>query len=282
MIAVVYSGSRFADWKLSEKGEIVSDFKTPGINPFFFDEKAITQLLNKTNELIYHAEEIKKIYFFGAGAFSKGRQQIIENALSSFFRYGKVVVDHDLKAAAIAACEEQPGIVGILGSGSNAAYFNGKKIKDNNFGLGYILGDEGSANWMGRILLRDLLTDSVPKKFGQNFYQKYALDKKLILDKVYKQPYPALFLSSFADFLLDQQKEEYVKKTVTSGFETFFETYILPLASQYPDVPLHFAGTIAAGFELSLREVANKYELSITSVIKEPIYNVLKYYSGKN
>ena len=36
------------------------------------------------------------------------------------------------------------GIVGILGSGANCAYFDGKKLEKNNFGLGFIFGDEGS------------------------------------------------------------------------------------------------------------------------------------------
>lgn len=282
MIAVVYSGSRFADWKLSDKGEIVSTFKTPGINPFFNDEKAITHLLNKTNELIYHAEEIKRIYFFGAGAFSKSRQKIVEDAFTKFFRFSKVTVEHDLTAAAIASCNDKPALVGILGSGSNAAYFNGKKIKENNYGLGYILGDEGSANWLGRILLRDYLIGDLPKKIQQAFTQKYSLDRKQILDKVYKQPSPVLFLSSFADLLLDHHQEEYVKKLVISGFECYFETYIIPLSKQHQDVPLHFAGTIAAGFENYLRDLAKKHGFTIASVIKEPIYNVLEYYANKN
>ncbi|MFD2160973.1 hypothetical protein ACFSJU_01115 [Paradesertivirga mongoliensis] len=282
MIAVVYSGSRFADWKLSDKGEIVSNFKTSGINPFFNDEKSITHLLNKTNELIYHAEEIKRIYFYGAGAFSKSRQKIIENAFTNFFRFSKVVVEHDLTAAAIATCRDKPAIVGILGSGSNAAYFNGKKIKENNFGLGFVLGDEGSANWMGKILLRDYLIGDLPKKFQQSFTGKYSLDRKQILDKVYKQPYPVLFLSSFADYLLDHKKEEYVKKLVTCGFEKYFETYIIPLSKQYPNVPLHMAGTVASGFQDWLEEVAGKYGLQVNSVVKEPIYNILDYYSNKN
>ena len=208
MIAVVYSGSRFADWKLSDKGEIVSTFKTSGINPLFNDDKWIIQLLNKTNELIYHAEEIKRIYFYGAGAFSKKRQQIVETAFKAFFRFSKITVGNDLTAAAIATCNDNPAIVGVLGSGSNAAYFNGRKVKKNNFGLGYVLGDEGSANWMGRILLRDFIMGDLPKKLQQNFSNKYSLDRKLILDKVYRQPSPVLFLSSFADFLLEHQQEE--------------------------------------------------------------------------
>ncbi len=282
MIAVVYSGSRFADWKLSDKGEILSNFKTPGINPFFNDQKSITQLLNKTNELIYHAEEIKRIYFFGAGAFSKSRQKIIEEAFTTFFKFSKVVVEHDLTALALASCEDQPGIVGIIGSGSNAAVFNGKKIKENNFGLGFVLGDEGSANWMGRMLLKDYLVGDLPKKLQTSFNQKYALDRKQILDKVYKQSYPVLFLSSFADFLLDHQKEEYVKKLVMCGFEMYFKTYIIPLVKQHQNLPLHFGGTVAAGFEVWLQEVAEKFELQIASVIREPIYKVLDYYANKN
>lgn len=282
MIAVVYSGSRFADWKLADKGELVSDFKTPGINPFFNDEKSIVQLLNKSTELIYRAEEIKRIYFYGAGAFSKNRQKIVETAFSDFFKHSKVVVEHDLTAAAIACCGDNPAITGILGSGSNAAYFTGKKIKENNFGLGYILGDEGSANWLGRMLLRDSLVGDLPKKFQQSFLHKYALDRKQLLDKVYKQPFPALFLSSFADFLLEHQQEEYVKTLVLSGFEQYFEKYILPLSKQHPQVPLHFAGTIAAGFESWLREVAEKFGFAISSIVKEPIDNVLNYYANKN
>ncbi|MEO8796135.1 MAG: hypothetical protein ABI390_11760, partial [Daejeonella sp.] len=84
MIAVVYSGSRFADWKLAGKTEIISEFKTSGINPFFHDEKYILNLLHKNSELINYAEKIKQIYFFGAGASSAERKQIITNSFSEF------------------------------------------------------------------------------------------------------------------------------------------------------------------------------------------------------
>jgi glucosamine kinase len=70
MIAVVYSGSNNASWRLAYKGRTVASFNTNAINPYFNDEKYITQLLNKNINLIHHAEEIKRIYFFGAGASS--------------------------------------------------------------------------------------------------------------------------------------------------------------------------------------------------------------------
>lgn len=282
MIAVVYSGSRYANWKLAEKGKIIAEFRTVGINPFFNDEKFISMLLNKKTELINNAEKIKRIYFFGAGASSADRKEIISNAFSSFFRYGKVVVDHDLKAAAIATCGDEAGIVGILGSGSNAAFFDGKKSRENNYGLGYVLADEGSANWLGRMLLKSYLNETMPEGFRHKFMKRYDLDRKLILDKVYKQPQPVLFLSSFADFLMENRDDGFVKQLVTDGFNNYLRTYIIPLSKHYPGNQLHFAGTVAAGFHDWLRETATLNNLAVASVIKEPIYNVLNYYSNKN
>jgi N-acetylglucosamine kinase-like BadF-type ATPase len=282
MIAVVYSGSRYANWKLAEKGKLISEFITPGINPFFNDESHITQFLNKKPELINNAEKINRVYFFGAGASSKERQEIVTNALGSFFRFSKIVVDHDLKAAAIAACGDEKGIIGILGSGSNAAYFDSKKIVENNFGLGYILGDEGSANWFGRRLLKSYLNDLMPAEFAEKFKKKYDLDRTQILDKVYRQAQPALFLSSFSDFLIENKNETFVKKLVINGFDLYFKTYIIPLKKQYPNCQIHMLGTVAAGFKEFLIEVAKNNNLEISSIIKEPIYNLLKYYSNKN
>lgn len=278
MIAVIYSGSRFADWKLAEKGAITADFKTVGINPYLQDEKFIFGVLNKNNHLINNAEKIRRIYFFGAGASSKERKEIVYNAFSSFFRYGKVTVEHDLKAAALATCEDQPGIVGILGSGANAAFFDGKKVIENNYGLGYILGDEGSANWLGRRLLKDYLNETLPDTFAEKFKKKYDLDRKQILDKVYKLPQPALFLSSFADFLAENKTDDYVKNLLMNGFDEYLKTYVLPVAAKYPGHCFHVTGTIAAGYQEWLAEACRLNGVALKLVIRKPIFNVLNYY----
>ncbi len=283
MIAVVYSGSRYATWKLASKGMEVANFKTFGINPFFHDEKYILQMLNKHTELINNAEQIKKIYFFGAGASSLERNLVVSNALAKFFRFSKVFVNHDLLAAAKASCDDKPGIVCILGSGSNAAYFDGRKIVENNFGLGYVIGDEGSANWQGKMLLKNYLSGNIPDIVKNAFNKKYDLDRKQILDKVYRQPHPNVFLSSFSDFFKEHRDKIYIKKLITEGFNDFIATYLEPLLNDYKkDTPVYFVGTVAANFQDYLRETADKKNIIINSVIKEPIYNLLNYYANKN
>ncbi len=282
MIAVIYSGSRHADWKLANKNGIVSEFRTSGINPAFNDKKYILSLLNKQVQLVNYAEQIKRIYFFGAGVSSDDLKNVIIESFSEFFRYGKVSAENDLQAAALATLGNDKGIVGILGSGANAAFFDGKKIRKNNYGLGYILADEGSANWMGRKLLKHYLNGILPEEIEKKFSEKFDLNRKHILDKVYKQPNAALFLSSFVEFIAENQGDPYVKGLVQKGFEEYIMTYILPLQKQNNVMPVYAAGTVADTFEPLLKDRMQHYGLDFRGVVRKPITNVLNYYIHKN
>ncbi|WP_231462133.1 MULTISPECIES: hypothetical protein [unclassified Pedobacter] len=280
MIAVVYSGSRTAFWKLTQNGEVVAHCNTTGINPCFVDKKTILQILNKKIVLVNNAENIKKIYFFAAGASSMDRKDELAETLSSFFRYSKVVVENDLFGAAKAVCYNKSGIVSMLGSGANTAYFDGKNPHVNNFGLGYVLGDEGSANYLGKMLLRSFLNNKLPKELETKFIRTYNLDKSQILERIYNKPQANIFLSSFLDFFVQNNKHGHIIKMVDEGFEKHFQTYILPIKEKYPKEDLHFVGTVAAEFEDRLRHTADKYDLTIKTIIKEPILNLLKHYTN--
>src|SRR5476651_2437160 len=282
MIAVVYSGSHYADWRLADKDRIIASFKTSGINPYFNDEKSILQLLNKNINLIHHAEEIKRIYFFGAGASSDELQSTVSNAFAGFFKFAKITVQHDIEAAALACCKNKPGIICICGSGSNAAWYDGKKVKPNNYGLGYILADEGSGNWLCKQLVKGFMSETRPDDIRAKFIKKHPTDRKTILEKVYRQKHPALYLSNFADFFVENTQEAYVKKMVKAGFDKLIKTYIIPLKTQHPNAPVHFAGSVAANFQDYLKEAAAENGISIEYIIKEPINNLLSYYSSKN
>lgn len=282
MIAVVYSGSNYADWRLADKDIVVASFKTSGINPYFNDEKHILQLLNKNINLIHHAEEIKHVYFFGAGSSSDELKAVVYNALSAFFKFAKITVQHDITAAALACCKNSPGIIGICGSGSNAAWYDGRKVKPNNYGLGYILADEGSGNWLGRQLLKGFMNKTLPENIHRKFVNKYDFDRKSLLEKVYRQKQPAVFLSSFTDFFIENSDDPYMKNTIKTGFTKLVNTYLLPLHDQHPKALLYFAGSVAAAFQNHLHEAAADANLKIANIIKEPINNLLTYYSSKN
>lgn len=282
MVAVIYSGSNYADWRLADKGRTVASFKTSSINPFFNDEKHILQLLNKNINLIHHAEEIKRIHFFGAGVLNQPLKDAVNNSFTSFFKYAKVNVEHDMLGAAIACCKNKPGIVCICGSGSNAAWFDGKKIKPNNYGLGYILGDEGSGNWLGRQLIKAYLNETLPETLRKKFIKHYDSDRRVLLEKVYHQRQPALYLSSLAEFFVDNHTDAYLQAILLKGFTALINTYVIPLKQQHPDAEIYFAGSVAAGFKTYLQQAAHNTGVPIALILKEPINNLLTYYSSKN
>jgi len=280
MIAVVYSGSKTAFWKIARDGRTIAECTMPGINPCFNDQRSILQFLNKKSTLINHAESIKKIYVFAAGASSAERRNELAETLGLFFKYSKIAVKDDLYGAAISACYNNSGIVGILGSGSNCAYFDGRNPEKNNFGLGYILGDEGSANYLGRILLKNFIQKKLPSELQQKFEHKYNLDRPQILERVYKKPQAQQFLSSFFDFFIENRDHKYILDLIHKTFKDYFSIYLMPTVKLHPGKQIHFVGIVAGNFQDQLRGMAKSYGLEITSITKEPIYNLLNYYSN--
>lgn len=282
MILVIFTGSRYADWRLAEKGRVLDGFRTVGINSYIQDENFINHLLNKHTSLLYNAEKIKKIFFFGAGVSSVEREEKLSKVFCSFFKNAKAKVYNDLQASAISTIGDEKGIVGIIGSGSNAAYFNGKKVLSNNFGLGYILADEGSTNWLGQNLLRDFLTETMPQGIREKLLDKYSIDRKTILDKIYNSPNPNLFLTSFADFIYENRNDAYVSAIVKKGLGIYVKQYLLPLVDTYPDAQIGITGSVAFDYKDWLLEIAKEYHLDIKVIIKEPIQNLIKYYINNN
>lgn len=278
MIAVVYSGSKNACWKIWQDDKSMVETHTAGINPCFNTQEQLTQLLRKNAVLINHAESLKKIYVFSAGASAKDKQENLEHALSAFFVNSKIKVKDDLHGAAIAACHNETGIVGILGSGSNCAYFNGKKPEHNNYGLGYILADEGSSNYFGKMLLKNFLEGKLPEDLNTKLTIEHNLDRPSILERVYKKPQAERYFSSFLDFYIAHKNHPFLQQLIAQGFDKYFTTYIIPTLAKYPSQPVHFVGNVAASFPEVLKTVANKHQINIRSIQKDPIHDILNYY----
>lgn len=102
------------------------------------------------------------------------------------------------------------------------------------------------------------------------------------MDRVYRLGNPALFLSSFADFVQEHKQHEYMAKLVNDGFDLLFETYFVPLRDQHQVNRVNFTGSVAANNEEWLRACASKHDMEVSVIIKEPIHNLLNYYLNKN
>jgi len=154
MILIADSGTTKTEWCLiTDRGDAETVI-TSGINPFYQDAENISVILQKE---FAGVKKIDAIYFYGAGCINQEKQNIVRNALLNVFKVTNIFVGSDLLAAAHSLCQEQSGVVCILGTGSNSCCYNGCEIVANVSPLGFILGDEGSGAVLGKKLIGDVL-----------------------------------------------------------------------------------------------------------------------------
>ena len=85
--------------------------------------------------------------------------------MTSVFPKIKIEVDTDLIAAARALFGSNSGIVAILGTES-CGLFNGEYFSDYVPSLGFSLGDEGSASYFGKYIVRDYYYKILPTEIS--------------------------------------------------------------------------------------------------------------------
>jgi len=273
------SGSTKTDWKLLEDGKISASFNTKGWNPFFTSKD---DFLNDLNKKILPGIKgnVDEIFFYGAGVTDKTKSDKIEKPLSMLFPKAKIEIQSDLFGASRALFGNEAGIVCILGTGSNCCFYDGKEIKKTIPPLGFILGDEGSGNALGKKLLSDYFKEVMPAKLRVLFEEDYIVKLKEVLKQVYNEAEnPAKYLASFATFLSKNIADPYCQQIIKRNTVNFFErnVLIIPSAKKYP---IGFVGSIAYYFSDFIVRRACEYGFSSYRIEKEPIRGLVKFHKN--
>lgn len=277
MILIGDGGATKADWGVITKKKAVKYFETMGFNPFFVSTEQIHNILLKDLIPFVNEKEIKMVFFYGAGCINDEKRVAIQQAMEEVFSGVDYYIESDLLGAARALFGNEPGIACILGTGSNSCLFNGKDIVKNVASLGYILGDEGSGANIGKMLLKNFLRGWFPADLNEAFLKKYNLTYAEALNKVYRQPFPNIFIGQFTKFAADYKNHEYIRPLLIQSFDDFFTHHILHY-EECKQLPIRFVGSIAHFFEDILAEVAAKKSLKVDKIIKNPIQALIEYH----
>lgn len=278
MILVGVSGSSKCDWQIIDGKETINRFSTGGLNPIFHTEEEIYYNISSLKEL--EGKEIEVIYVYSAGCASKQFQNILLRAFSKAYPKSNYYVNHDIVASALATYEGTPSISCILGTGSNACYFDGDIVRQEVPALDYVLGDHGGGSKYGKQLLHAFLYKSLPKDLSDDFDAEYSLTKDMILENVYMKPYPNVYLASFMQFIEKNKSHEYIQAMILKGMEEFMDYYVIPI-DKHKSVKTHFTGSIAFNFQEELNKVAQKKGIEVGKIIKEPIDDLVNYHINK-
>lgn len=277
MILIADSGSTKCDWKLMDGEREVGAISTMGFNPFFHSEAIISTTVRAQGMLYKYADKVTELYIYSAGCSSPDLNKVVENALRSVFRNAKIHVDHDVLGAALAACQGEPGIACILGTGSNSCFYDGSGIYEEIPSLAYILGDEGSGSWYGKQLLRDYLyKEPIPEGLRQELVDQ-GYTKNAILENIYMQPHANVYLASFMKTISKYRETDYVQQMIHDGMRAFLLRHVCCFKN-HKEVTTNFVGSIAYYFRDILEDEAKKLGITIGNVVKKPIDGLVEYH----
>ncbi|HQW72435.1 MAG TPA: hypothetical protein PKZ91_11470 [Saprospiraceae bacterium] len=275
MKIVVDCGGTKGDWRFIARDGSVTNYESRGFSPVTQSMWDLEQIIKIDLPLI--EDTVAEVHYYGTGVHSDTIIHSMTSTLSHLLKANTVNVNTDLFAACRATCQDNHGIVAILGTGSASCLYDGKEIVDKIPSLGFIAGDEGAGSMIGKKILQSYFYREMPQKIQAAFEENYTLTREEMLENIYKRPGANSYLASFANFALTLKKEEFIHNIIIEEFDRFTLRHL----SKYENdgsVKCHFVGSIAWFLKEELEISLAKFGLQLGNIIRKPIDQLVAYH----
>ena len=276
---IVEAGATKSDWVIVDsQANRLKQFKGRGINVSAMRMEEVKAVLSESLESECVDLDVKGIYLYVAGVVTDPIRNEVISHVRSVSSISEIEVNDDLMGAARSVCGKQPGIVAILGTGSNACSYDGTSVTRNVYSGGYVLGDEGSAATLGKMFLADFIKGLVPSEVADDFAKGYDASYAAIVEGVYRSPSPSGYLGSLAPFIVKHKANPYIENLIRQNFLSFVERTL----SKYDvdALPVGFVGGFAYACSDMLTPILKERGIRITRFLKSPIDGLIDYHSG--
>jgi hypothetical protein len=267
VIILAESGGTKTDWRIKNNNRLIS-FQTINFHPKTIKEEQLS-IIKNLSDTIPHSSSM---FFFGSGCMQSENQNIIKNIFTPL-NLNNLQVHSDLIAAGISIYGSGKGYVGILGTGSVLYEFNNNKIDSIHGGYGYLLGDEGSGYYFGKLAIEYFLKKEGTKEF-QELVEKTYGNRDAILSKVYgedgKQFIGQLQLNS-----TNQKLQAEINQLHKKNMNLFLDKY-LPKNEEIEEIG--FVGSYAFYNKEILQEQLTLKGYNLTMIVQKPIDKLITHY----
>ncbi len=276
------SGSTKTNWIITNSDyQELKTFSTIGLNPYFTTKEMIIRSLVENFPPDYDPLQIKYTAFYGAGCSNKDNFEHLKNALEEYLYNSKVEIYSDMLGAARGVLLTEPGIAAIIGTGTNSCLYNGDYIEKGAVSLGYILGDEGSGAYIGKLFLKQYLEFKLDQELTQKIHNETGANLTNVLSSLYKGQHPNRYLASFCPFIKNNISHPQLNNLVKYSFRKFFNTFIF-IFPEPQKSKIGLVGSIATNFSDIILEVAKEFNIEDIIFIQDPLRNIIKFHSLKN
>ncbi len=274
------SGSTKTNWIITnEQGVITNGFQTIGLNPYFVTKERIIQVIGEHYPTDPDPLIIKKVFFYGSGCGAQDNHEHLRTALADYFFNAKVDIFSDMLGTARAIFKNSTGIAAIIGTGTNSCIYNGRSISHNAISLGYILGDEGSGAYIGKLFTKMYLEKKLEPALTNKILEETGATHSSILSSIYKNPHPNRYLAGFCIFIKNNIQHPQIQEIIKISFSKFFEKYVR-IYSDYQNYQLGFCGSIAINFREYLDEIAEQHGMKNLIYINNPLEELIEYHKA--
>lgn len=275
MIIIADAGSTKTHLMVMNGSEIVSDIIMPGMNPYYQTSEQMKCLIENAN-IKQYSDNICSVFHYGAGCANADNKNIVRDAWKYVFHNAEVEVDSDMIGTVRSLfTDDECGIACIIGTGSNSCQCEFGKITKNVPSLGFMLGDEGSGAYMGRMLVSNVLKGIYNKSISGLFFSEMNVDAQKIMDAVYKGGMPNQYLASFVPFIVNHRDIPELEDLVNNSIKSFFERNLCQYSQRYP---LGFIGSLAVLFSDNITRIAKDYGFSVKKIEKDPLPGLCRYH----
>jgi glucosamine kinase len=266
-ILLADSGGTRTDWCLITEGGQKQFFSGISYHPAQWNEDFLKEETQYwlTNPGLTTA----KLIFYGAGCMNPLVANRMKDAFISW-GFSSVEIHSDVHAAGVAAFGSDHGFVAIMGTGSVFAEMNNKEIIQLRGGLGYLLGDEGSGYYFGKLLIQKYLNN----EFNPHLTEELRLligNRSEVINKVY-QPQGKAYIASLA-VIVANIDHPYIHAVHEENIRLFLDPFIDAIKEK----GISFCGSYAWGRQAQVIKILGERNINKYKFVKEPIVDLAEY-----
>lgn len=282
-IGIDGGGTKTAFLCMNQTGNVVGETTLSTVHIMQVDEKeAIRVLKQGIREILPQTAKDQDVFICaGFGGYGKNKRirQRIENICAKSFGNRNFSIKNDGEIALYGALDGSDGVLLIAGTGAIGL----AKVQDEMKrcgGWGYLLGDEGSAYWMGRKLLEAFCRQSDGRASKTQLYQSvlahFELEDSYDLIPMITKNYDRTSIASLAKLVFElARREDPAALEIYDGAAKHLADIANVLSENYPSgCRMSYAGGVWKAGEYILTPI-KKYlneKIEIIAPHHTPVY----------
>ncbi|MCM3881737.1 MAG: hypothetical protein ND807_16640 [Vicinamibacterales bacterium] len=274
VLGIDVGGTKTVCLLANEQGEVLAHAREQGANLQGAGELSLENVLRSAIEKTLAGQNVlpSAICLGIAGVDRPADEAVVQDIMRRLGYEATILVVNDALIALQAGVDADPGIVLVAGTGSIAYGRNAMGEASRAGGWGYVLGDEGSGYWMGRLALRAVVRQadgrgratSLTPRILSHFAVARASE---LIHKIYHDDVPPNVIASLARYVQQSRDEgDVVAGSILNRAADELTTAAAAVVTQLGMIDAEFAFVLAGGIFRAVPWLRDRLTLTLPAV----------------